>query len=122
MRSTPPRRSDAAAAHHSASAGSWAPLPTSSCSKFAAMPFQPLSSHMFTTCGHAPVEPTVAHTPKQLMLRSRLPTGHQFAVMWCMYFARLCPMMSMNSWMYSLRFTRVLVRLQVVDVGVGAGD
>ena len=57
------------------------------------------SSHMFTTSGQRPVEPTVAHTPKQCMLRSAIAVGHQFAVMWCMYLARLCPMMSMNSWM-----------------------
>ena len=36
------------------------------------------------SCGHAPVEPTVAHTPKQRRLRSASPTGHQLAVMWCM--------------------------------------
>jgi hypothetical protein len=81
IRSKPPERSSDATDHHSASDGSWAPCPTSSCSKFAASPFHPLSSHMFTTCGHAPVEPTVAHTPKQLMCRSRRATGHQFAVM-----------------------------------------
>ena len=54
---------------------------------------------MFTTSGHRPVEPTVAHTPKHCMLRSAIAVGTQFAVMWCMYLARLWPMMSMNSWM-----------------------
>ncbi len=44
---------------------------------------------MFTTSGQRPVEPTVPHTPKQRMLRSSIAVGTQFAVMWCMYLARL---------------------------------
>ena len=54
---------------------------------------------MLTTSGHRPVDPTVAHTPKQSWLRSSMATGTQLAVMWCMYRARLCPMMSISSWM-----------------------
>ena len=84
MRSKPPARNSDATDHHSANDGSCAPCPTSSCSKFAARPFHPLSSQRFTVCGHAPVDPTVAHTPKQFMCRSRRATGTQFAVMWCM--------------------------------------
>ena len=63
MRSNPPRRNSAACAHHSASDGSCSDECESSCSKFAASPSQPSSSHMFTTSGHRPVEPTVPHTP-----------------------------------------------------------
>ena len=51
----------------------------SSCSKLATRPSQPSSSHMFTTSGQRPVEPTVPHTPKQSWLRSlarhRAPVG-----------------------------------------------
>ena len=54
---------------------------------------------MLTTSGQRPVEPTVPQTPRHSWLRSLERHGHQFAVMWCMYLARLCPMMSMNSWM-----------------------
>ncbi len=54
---------------------------------------------MLTTSGQRPVDPTVPHTPKQSWLRSSRAVGHQFAVMWCMYRARLGPMMSMSSWM-----------------------
>jgi hypothetical protein len=81
MRSTPPRRSEAAAAHHSASDGSWAPAPTNSCEKLATRPGQPSSSHMLTTSGQRPVEPTVAHTPKHSWFRSARATGTQLAVM-----------------------------------------
>ena len=53
------------------------------------MPGQPSSSQMFTTSGQRRVEPTVPKTPKQSWCRSACPIGLQFAVMWCMYFARL---------------------------------
>ena len=45
---------------------------------------QPSSSHMFTTAGHWPVEPTTPQTPKQSWFRSSCAIGLQFAVMWCM--------------------------------------
>ena len=54
---------------------------------------------MFTTWGQSPVEPIVAHTPRQSWLRSRRAIGHQLAVMCCMYRARLWPITSTSSWM-----------------------
>ncbi len=99
MRSRPPRRISAATAHHCASESSCNDAAENSCAKLAANASQPSSSQRLTTSGQRPVEPTVPHTPKQSMLRSARPIGPQFAVMWCMYRARFCPMMSTNSWM-----------------------
>ena len=98
-RSNPPLRKLAASFHHDASDGSCSVGCSNSCSKFAAMPAQPGCSHMLTTCGHRPVEPTVPQMPKHSCSRSAWPIGLQLAVMWCMYLARLGPRMSTSSWM-----------------------
>ena len=85
IRSKPPERSSDATDHHSASDGSCAPCPTSSCSKFVGEAFPSVElPHVHGLRATRPVDPTVAHTPKQLMWRSAARTGHQFAVMWCM--------------------------------------